>query len=117
MKPAFLANENFPRQSVLLLRLADLRVDSIVEMSPGISDDVVMSNAARNNLIILTFDRDYGELIFKYRQSCPAGIVYFRTGLEQPESPARLLLLLMKNITFEGFFSVIDINGIRQRPL
>lgn len=60
----FLANENFPLPSVRLLRSAGHDVLSITEESPGISDDRILARAVAEERIILTFDRDYGELIY-----------------------------------------------------
>lgn len=60
----FLANENFPLPSVRLLRSAGHDVLSITEESPGISDDRILTRAVAEERIILTFDRDYGELIY-----------------------------------------------------
>ena len=62
----FLANENFPRPSTIILRENGLSVKSIQEDFPGISDEEVIEIASKSNLIILTFDSDYGEIIFKY---------------------------------------------------
>ncbi len=59
-----LANENFPTSSVDLLRRAQHDVSSIAEESPGIKDDAVLARAVQQERLILTFDRDYGELIF-----------------------------------------------------
>ena len=73
----FLANENFPRPSVTLLRDNGFEVKSIQEEFPGISDDIVMNIASELNLIILTFDSDYGELIFKHKKNNPPSVVYF----------------------------------------
>lgn len=60
----FLANENFPLQSVRLLRQADLEIASITEDSPGIEDSEVLARAADEQLVILTFDRDYIEILY-----------------------------------------------------
>lgn len=118
MNTEFLANENFPRQSITLLRQSGYRVESIVESSPGISDEQVLNSAEEDGLTILTFDRDYGELLFKYGKQCLAGVVYFRTGIVEPSLPGRIVLsLLQDGIKFQGFFTVIDSSGIRQRPL
>ena len=57
----FLANENFPYPSIKVLRDNGLEVYSIGEESSGISDEVVLNRAVVEDLIILTFDRDYGE--------------------------------------------------------
>lgn len=61
----FLANENFPYPSVIELRQAGYDVKSILDISPSISDEEIMQIAINENRTILTFDRDYGELIFK----------------------------------------------------
>lgn len=58
--------ENFARPSILLLRENGIEVRSIQEEFQGASDEIVMKIAIEMNLIILTFDSDHGELIFKY---------------------------------------------------
>jgi len=76
----FLANENFPRPSTVLLRESGFTVKSIQEDCPGIMDAEVMKIAIENNLIILTFDSDYGELIFKYAKDNPQSSIFQRKG-------------------------------------
>jgi predicted nuclease of predicted toxin-antitoxin system len=76
----YLANENFPRPSILLLRNNGLIIESIQESSLGISDDEVMITAVKKNLIILTFDSDYGELIYKYAADNPPAVILGRRG-------------------------------------
>ena len=56
----FLANENFPKPSIYLLREKGVSVRSISEEMPGISDENVSSIAKFEGIIILTFDKDYG---------------------------------------------------------
>ncbi len=66
---------------------------SIVEDSPGIKDSEVVARAAREHRVILTFDRDYGELIFRFRQvAFPSGVIYFRYRPHSPEEPGHHLL-------------------------
>ena len=62
----FLANENIPRPSILFLREMGYAVKSIQEDRQGVSDEEVLQIAIDEHLIMLTFDRDYGELIFRY---------------------------------------------------
>ena len=94
----FLANENFPLRSVNRLREAGYDIASITEDSPGVTDSEVLARAADEERIILTFDRDYGELIYRLRMPSPIviartlllnllpgilfGFVYWRWGLE-----------------------------------
>lgn len=60
----FLANENFLRPGTIFLREKGFHIKSIQEDFPGITDEEVIKIAQGLDLIILTFDRDYGELIF-----------------------------------------------------
>lgn len=61
----FLANENFPLPSIILLRQGGYDVASMTEDSPGMEDSEVLTRASDEQRIILTFDRDYGELIYR----------------------------------------------------
>ncbi|MCY4551898.1 MAG: DUF5615 family PIN-like protein [Defluviicoccus sp.] len=70
-----LANENIPLDSVRSLRSGGHDVVSISEQSPGISDEDVIRIARAENRIIVTFDRDYGELVFRRGWPPPAGIL------------------------------------------
>jgi len=58
-----LANENFPLKSILYLRSKGFDISSIGTDNPSIMDNVVMKIAIDEKRTILTFDRDYGELI------------------------------------------------------
>lgn len=95
----FLANENFPRPSTLILRENGFSVNSIQEDSPGISDEEVIKIALDKNLIILTFDRDYGEIIFKYSINNPPAVVFFREKGAVPEFAALSLLICLQILT------------------
>jgi predicted nuclease of predicted toxin-antitoxin system len=66
----WLANENFPRASVVRLRAANEDVAYVVEDARAIADTEVMEWARREQRIILTFDRDYGELIYRRGLAC-----------------------------------------------
>lgn len=115
----FLANENFPLPSVRLLRQADYDVTSVTEDSPGIEDAEVLARAADEQRVVLTFDRDYGELIYRLRLRSPKGLIYLRFRPHTPEEPALLLLNLLQTeeLQFEGQFTVVERDHIRQRPL
>ncbi|MBP0003747.1 MAG: DUF5615 family PIN-like protein [Cyanobacteria bacterium SBC] len=71
----FLANENCPLPSVRTIRRAGYNIASVTEDSPGIDDRAVLTRAANEKRIILTFDRDYGELIYRLRLPSPKGVI------------------------------------------
>ena len=114
-----LANENFPLPSVQILRKAGYDVLSITEESSGIEDSEVLAWATSEQRVILTFDRDYGELIYRLGLSSPSGVIYFRYQPLTPLEPAEQLLSLLQveKLQFEGKFTVVERSQIRQRLL
>lgn len=114
----FLANENFPLLSIRILRNEGHDIVSVLEDTPGIKDREVLLHAQREARIVLTFDRDYGELVYRHRYSVP-GIVYFRFDPITPEEPAKQLQKLLNISKVELFdkFTVIERGNIRQRSL
>lgn len=115
----FLANENIPLVTILKLRKEGFDISSISLDSPSITDREVMQISIDENRTIITFDRDYGELISKYGFRPPAGVIYLRMQNFQPEEPAELILKLLNNPTLEfaGLFTVADEKSIRQRKI
>ncbi len=114
----FLANENFPIPSILYLRAHGYEVISISETWSDASDEEVLAKAVEKALIILTFDRDYGTLIFRYQLTAPPAVVYFRMKGQTPDVAAKILLSnLEEGLKIEGYFTVIEAAGIRQREL
>ena len=113
----FLANENFPRPSILFLRESGFKVLSIAEQNPGVSDIEVVETAKTDHLTILTFDKDYGEIIFRHGGSSPPSVIYFRFKGLDPGFAGRILkdLIQVKKIVFENTFTVIEEANIRQR--
>ncbi|MEM6877149.1 MAG: DUF5615 family PIN-like protein [Bacteroidota bacterium] len=113
-----LADENFPVASFKALKTKDYDIRHIgVELS-SIRDEEVISIAIAEDRIILTFDRDFGELVFKegYR---PKGVVYFRWKEFRPLEPGEFIdeLIQEKRIELDGNFTVIDPDQIRQRRI
>lgn len=115
----FLADENFPLAATRLLRSLGHDVPAVVEDSSGASDEDVLERAVREKRVILTFDSDYGQLIFESGFSAPPAVVYFRFNPAPPEEPAERLLELMdeRDFVILGNFTVIERDRLRQRIL
>lgn len=113
----FLANENFPFPSIKILESNGHFVRSISREFQGISDLEVIEIAVKNRLIILTFDKDYGEIIFKSKINNPPPVVFFRYKGTSTEFAGKTLCSLINDnrITFENCLTVIEENNIRQR--
>lgn len=112
-----LANENFPLKSILFLRSKGFDIISIGIDNPGIQDQLVMNIAIQEERTILTFDRDYGELIFKHNYKPGKGVIYLRLDEYEAEEPGKIIQKsINKNeFNFDNALTVVDINGIRQR--
>ncbi|MGJ0451676.1 MAG: DUF5615 family PIN-like protein [Methylocystis sp.] len=73
----FLADENFPAEAVFALRRAGHDVVWICETASGASDEAVLAMATGDRRILLTFDKDFGEMAWRsdFARSC--GIILF----------------------------------------
>jgi len=115
----FLADEDLPLASVRRLRGLGYDIAAIAEDSPGATDWEALARATHEDRIVLTFDRDYGELIYRKRLPSPVGVIYFRFDPLTPEEPAEhvLRLLATSGLSLEGKFTVVERRQVRQRPL
>lgn len=114
----FLANENFPASSFSVLQNNKWDIEHIGETNMGITDEEVIELSIQENRIIITFDSDYGELVFKHGYQ-PKGVNYLRIKKFTPEYPTQLLTELIEEerLEVEGKFTVINDNQIRQREI
>jgi len=60
----FLANENVPLAVVTSLRKDGHDVAWVREDAAGSTDDQVLGRAVKEGRVLLTFDKDFGELVF-----------------------------------------------------
>lgn len=118
MSVPLLANENWPRPALLAMRAAGLDVQSVAERSPGVSDAEVLRIAAAEQRWLLTFDRDYGELVFARAVPPPPAIVYLRQGAYALDWPARIVFDLLPRADWvTGHLLVVAGRTLRRRPL
>jgi len=114
-----LANENIPLRSIEALRRNDHDILAIAQTNPGLDDATVLQIATDQTRIILTYDHDYGELIFRRSLDVPPGVVLFRFTPEFPAEPAELFedVIASKNLKLDGMFTVLERTALRQRPI
>jgi predicted nuclease of predicted toxin-antitoxin system len=115
----FLADENIPLLSVKLIRSTGIDLTYISEVSPGISDSDVLKLSETQNRILLTFDLDFGELIFKHKLNASKGIILFRLIPFTPLEIGDIFLSLLNSndFKFDGNLTVVERDYVRQRPL
>lgn len=116
MSIAHLANENFPAPAIRKLRAAGIDVVAVREAMPSASDKEVMEYARREQRWIVTFDRDYGDLVFREGLLPPPAILFFRQEPYPPDRPADLVLaMLSEPQQAEGCMVVISERNIRRK--
>jgi predicted nuclease of predicted toxin-antitoxin system len=88
----FLANENFPLDAVEAVRQLGHDVAWIRTDAPGSKDRDILRRAESELRILLTFDKDFGDLAFQFGLPAACGIVLFRL---QASSSAALASLVV----------------------
>jgi predicted nuclease of predicted toxin-antitoxin system len=113
-----LANENFPGLGVAALRASGHDVVWVRTAAPGASDPHVLAWAAREGRILITFDKDFGELARGARLPPTCGVILFRTPMPQAgEVGRRLSDVISARDDWAGHFSVIEPGRVRMRTL
>jgi predicted nuclease of predicted toxin-antitoxin system len=83
------ADENVDQQIVDRLRAAGHEVLFVAELDPGIDDEAVLLRSRQTNAILLTADKDFGELVFRQRL-VHAGVLLIRLAGLTPDVKAAL---------------------------
>ena len=115
---SLLADENIDQRLVSSLRLAGISVYSVAESSPGITDEEVMTLSENLSAMILTDDKDFGEIVFRKQRSC-RGIVLLRlTGVDYSRKADHVIKVIDRyGSEMIGKFVVITAERVRMRKL
>jgi hypothetical protein len=114
----FLANENFPGAAVQVLEAAGHDVVWVRMAAPGTADLDVLAWAAREERILLTFDKDFGDLARAATLPPACGVVLLRVPMPRPAAVGqRIAGLITARTDWAGHFSVIEPGRVRMRPL
>ncbi len=112
----FLADECVDRQIVDRLRHDEYTVLYVAEMEPGISDHDVLNLANHEGAILLTADKDFGELVFR-QDKVARGIVLVRLAGLLPTIKADIVATTIEDHggEFLRSFTVITAGSVRIR--
>ena len=112
----FVADEGVDRQIVERMRADGHSVLYVAEMAPGIADDVVLSRANQESALLLTADKDFGEMVYRqYRLA--SGVVLIRlTGLSSAQKTQIVASAIADHIEeMSKAFTVIELGRVRVR--
>ena len=112
----FLADESIDLPVVERLRQDGHAVAYVLELGPGMTDDEVLNLANRESALLLTADKDFGEMIFRQRLHTN-GIVLVRLAGLSPARKAETVALAIKEHAAElpRSFAVIGPETLRIR--
>ena len=105
-----LADENLPGVLVRALRQAGHDVVSAAETFPSAADDAVLAFARDEMRVLVTFDADFGRMIFAEHYAPPPGVIYLRSPPPSPDETVRRVLrvLAADAPAIDGHFVSID---------
>lgn len=110
------ADENVDSRLIRALRSAGHEVISIAEQAPGIGDDEVLAIAHSESRLLLTCDKDFGELVYRQRRAS-AGVLLLRLAGVDSSSTNSLVcgVLAQHQAALVGAFSVLTVDALRIR--
>ncbi len=111
-----LADEGVDKPIVDLLRNNGFNVVYILETNPGIDDEFILAKANAEERLLLTQDKDFGELVFRLKKT-HYGVILIRLEGYTPLLKAEMalnMLLKYKDELIQSF-TVIQSNAIRIR--
>ena len=99
------------------LRGAGAEIISVSEVSW--CDEKIMKISSGQRLTIITFDKDFGYLVFKRGIGAPYGVILFRIRMKSPDYIFKMLkwILFESGIKFERNFVVVTESKVRVVPL
>jgi predicted nuclease of predicted toxin-antitoxin system len=113
-----LANENVPEPVVAELRRRGHDVAWIAEIMRGAGDHEVLALAQRQSRLVVTYDKDFGELAFSAHLPARCGVVLLRLSGSSPAvDNARAVEALGSPHEWAGHFTIVEDDRIRCRPL
>lgn len=112
-----LADENFPGDAVAALRAAGHDVAWVAEIARSIPDTEVLRLAREQERVLLTSDKDFGDLAFRVGLLHEAGIVLFRLPAVPSVVAAATEHVFRKHQDFKGKFLVVEPHRIRERRM
>ena len=111
-----LADENQHPLVVARLREAGFEVEYVRETSPGAKDEEILARPDIGRLILLTYDRDFGDLIFNRGHPLPSAILYTRLDRKAPEVVANRFISVLKAGVAWNCLTTISEDGERTKP-
>jgi len=94
----FIADENIDSIIVETLRSNGHEVRYIVELARGADDEQIFQAASRSNELLITADKDFGEIVFRQKR-VTQGVLLIRLSGLSPRTKAETVLAVWLSLT------------------
>jgi predicted nuclease of predicted toxin-antitoxin system len=113
-----IVNENITGTVIRELRQRGHDVLSVKESMRGADDTSILQRAVVEQRLVVTQDKDFGELAFRHRLPASCGIILFRMSGASPSADNQCIIdVIDSRSDWLAHFSVVTGDRIRMRPL
>lgn len=112
----FLIDENIEKPIIDYLKENDFDVKLVSDISRALTDDKVIKLTNNENRILVTNDKDFGELVYRQRK-ISKGILLIRANSEDALIKVHLISEVISKVKDKllGHFIVVNETGIRDK--
>jgi predicted nuclease of predicted toxin-antitoxin system len=112
-----IADEGVDAAIVARLRSSGHDVSYVAELAPGITDEAVLELANGDKRVLLTTDKDFGELVFRQRRVAFGVLLIRLPGLPSGAKADAIAQAIDEHADeMTGAFSVVSPGLVRIRP-
>ncbi len=104
------------RRLAVLLENAGYDMVYVGDWKSSASDEEVLRKAEEEDRILITDDKDFGELVFRLGRPTK-GVILFRTSTTNPVKRFCLLDKILKSIDVRGKFVVLKDDAVKLRKI
>jgi predicted nuclease of predicted toxin-antitoxin system len=109
-----LADESCPGPVIRALREAGHQVTAIAELARGATDEQVLERALNEARVLITEDRDFGELVYaRGRSSAGVILIRFPNSVRQDKPPTVVEVVGKFGLRLQHSFTVIEPGRVR----
>jgi predicted nuclease of predicted toxin-antitoxin system len=113
-----LLDENMPGSVIAEPRKRGHDVLSVKESLRGADDAVILARAQVESRVVVTQDKDFGELAFRSGLPATCGVILLRLAGDDPDADNRRIVALVESRTdWSGVLAVATEKRVRVRPL
>jgi len=111
-----LFDENMPHSAVALIAAQGHDVMRVARARPGANDLQVLALAREHDCVLVTFDADFGDLIYQHGAAAPVAVIYLRMHPVSGVGAAALVSQALQT-DVSGQFIVATPSALRRRAL